>query len=56
MSVSLLKDPIMPRNLTPEVTPFENPGLADKRETMPRGGYVFGRSNAALRPEVPKGQ
>lgn len=29
---------------------------SDKRETMPRGGYVFGRSNAALRPVVPKGK
>lgn len=26
----------------------------DKRETMPRGGYVFGLSNPSLRPVVPK--
>lgn len=29
---------------------------ADKRTTMPRGGYVFGASNPRLRPNVPKGQ
>ena len=29
---------------------------ADKRETMPRGGYMFGASNPRLRPIVPKGE
>lgn len=29
--------------------------VGDKRETMPKGGYVFGLSNASLRPVVPKG-
>ena len=28
----------------------------DKRLTMPKGGYQFGRSNSALRPVVPPGQ
>lgn len=28
----------------------------DKRVSMPRGGYRFGTSNPALRPEVPEGE
>ena len=27
----------------------------DKRNTMPRGGYEFGKSDARLRPVVPEG-
>ena len=30
-------------------------GAPDKRTTFPKGGYRFGASNPALRPEVPKG-
>lgn len=29
---------------------------ADKRTTMPKGGYRFGRSNPRLRPSVPEGE
>jgi hypothetical protein len=36
--------------------PSVSDSLPDKRNTMPKGGYRFGASNAALRPEVPKGQ
>ena len=27
----------------------------DKRTTMPRGGYRYGKSNPRLRPPIPKG-
>lgn len=31
-------------------------GLPANRDTMPKGGYRFGGSNPALRPNVPKGE
>ena len=30
--------------------------MPDRRQTMPTGGYRFGASNPALRPNVPKGK
>lgn len=60
MTVSLIKATDTPTPTVPDapvVTMYEGPTMGtDKRETMPSGGYVFGRSNAALRPVVPKGQ
>lgn len=62
MSVSLIKDTDLITEIPTEnpssssVTMYSNPEIGDKRETMPKGGYRFGASNAALRPVVPKGQ
>ena len=57
MSVSLIKDTdTTTEALSSSVTMYSSPEIGDKRETMPRGGYRFGASNAALRPVVPKGQ